>query len=81
MKTKEQAIKELKCEEKKCKYFDKDGAWTFCKAVFTDHCCTNKKKDKYYHVFTVDGTKLYAKEEIDICCCDGSPHIAGLGCW
>lgn len=42
-----------------------------------------KKKDdnKFYHVYTTsDGIKLYAKENIDMCCCNGSLHVAGFGC-
>ncbi len=40
------------------------------------------KKDKYYHVWTIEhGIKLYAKEDVELCCCNGSLHLKGLGCF
>jgi len=44
--TKEETIKKLKCIKKKCKYFDKDGVYTFCLAVFTENCCSNKESKR-----------------------------------
>ncbi len=40
----------------------------------------DNKEEKYYHVWTVDGIKLYAKYNVELCCCDGSLHKAGIGC-
>ena len=39
MKTREEAIKELGCEKKNCIHLDKDGAYTFCRVVFTEESC------------------------------------------
>jgi hypothetical protein len=43
-KSKEDAIKELGCEEKCCKHYIKDSVWSFCDAIFTDDMCWSKKE-------------------------------------
>ena len=44
------AIEKMGCEEKECKFLDKDGLYTFCKALFTDDMCTKKEIDIEYPV-------------------------------
>ena len=42
-KSKEEAIKELGCKEKKCEFLDENSPFSFCKAIFTENCCLRKK--------------------------------------
>ena len=43
--SKREAIEKMGCREKKCKYLDPDGVYTFCKALFTENMCNRKNKD------------------------------------
>jgi len=37
--SKKEAIEKLGCKEKECEHLDENGAWTFCKALFTEDMC------------------------------------------
>ena len=39
-----EAIKKMKCKERKCKYLDEKGVYTFCRALFSDNFCGRKDK-------------------------------------
>lgn len=39
-----EAIEKMGCKEKKCEHLDEKGAYTFCKALFTDEMCVKKEK-------------------------------------
>ncbi len=43
----EKTIKKMGCREKECEYFNEGGAWTFCKALFSEKSCTYKDGDEY----------------------------------
>ena len=43
----EDTIKKLGCRKKKCEYFDEDGPYTFCKAIFTEKSCMYKEGEEY----------------------------------
>ena len=42
MMTVKEAIEKMGCEEKECKFLDKNGPYTFCKALFTENMCNRK---------------------------------------
>ena len=45
MMTVKEAIEKMGCEEKECKFLDKDRPYTFCGALFTKDMCLRKEND------------------------------------
>ena len=64
---------------KRCSFKD-CNTWGEYNGRCWHHRKNQKPPVKYYHVLTVDGVRLYATTDIDICRCDGSLHLSGIGC-